>query len=179
VRKVVAYTLLSLDDVAEAPEQFFMDYWSDAVEANMASLIATQDAVILGRRSYDEWATFWPESNIEPFASFINGTAKYVATSRPLELEWANSTPIDGDLVASVRALQDRSCGDIGIHASISIVQALLGAGVVDELALAIAPVIVGSGRRLLDEVPFLRLELVRSSTSPSGVLMASYRVVR
>ena len=61
-----------------------------------AALIATQDAVILGRRSYDEWAQFWPGSEIEPFASFINAVPKYVATSTPLECEWDNSHVIDG-----------------------------------------------------------------------------------
>ena len=57
----------------------------------MAAVIATQDAVILGRRSYDEWARFWPESDIEPFATFINAVAKYVVTSTPLDREWANA----------------------------------------------------------------------------------------
>ena len=69
----------------------------------MPPLIAKQDAVILGRRSYDEWAAYWPGSDIEPFASFINGVAKYVATSTPLDGSWTNSTAIDGDLVDLVR----------------------------------------------------------------------------
>jgi len=79
-RKVVAYELLSLDGVAEHPDEFFVD-WDDEMEANLSAVIATQDAVILGRRSYDEWAGYWPGSNIEPFATFINGVAKHVATS--------------------------------------------------------------------------------------------------
>ena len=70
-RKVVAYELLSLDGVAEDPDRF-MTAWDDAMEANLASVIAGQDAVILGRRSYDEWARFWPGSEIEPFASFLS-----------------------------------------------------------------------------------------------------------
>ena len=80
VRKVVAYELLSLDGVAEKPDGFFAD-WDDAMEANLGAVIAAQDSVILGRRSYEEWAEFWPGSDIEPFATFINGVAKYVATS--------------------------------------------------------------------------------------------------
>src|SRR4051812_27628863 len=64
MRKVVAYVLLSLDGVAEAPDEFFADYWDDAIDAKLGELIATQDDVILGRRSYDEWAAFWPGSDI-------------------------------------------------------------------------------------------------------------------
>lgn len=178
MRKVVAFAFLSLDGVAEGPDRFFTD-WDDVVDASGDALIATQDAVILGRRSYDEWAEFWPDSDIEPFATFINGVAKYVATSAPLEREWANTIVIDGDLVEFVRDLKDRPGGDIGVHASISVVQALLAAGVVDELRLAIAPSIVGSGRRLLDGLPAIRLESIRSLATPSGYLLADYRPIQ
>ena len=120
MRKVVAYELLSLDGVAEEPDGF-ITAWDDAMDANLAAVIAAQDAVILGRRSYDEWAEFWPGSEIEPFATFINAVPKYVATSTPLVREWANARAIDGELVEFVRDLKDRSGGDIGVHASISV----------------------------------------------------------
>ena len=125
MRKVVAYELLSLDGVAEAPDEFFAD-WDDAMEANLGEVIASQDSVILGRRSYDEWAGFWPGSDVEPFATFINGVAKYVATSTPLDRTWANTTVIDDDLVEFVRDLKNQPGADIGVHASISVAQALL-----------------------------------------------------
>jgi dihydrofolate reductase len=83
VRKIVVYELLSVDGVAEDPDSFFG--WDDAMDANLDAVIATQDAVILGRRTYTEWAQFWPSSQIEPFATFINGVTKYVATSTPLD----------------------------------------------------------------------------------------------
>lgn len=178
MRKVVAYELLSLDGVAEEPDVFLTE-WDPALQANLTAVIAAQDAVILGRRSYDEWAGFWPTSDIEPFATFINGVTKYVATSTPLEREWTNSTVIDGDLVGFVRDLKEQPGGDIGVHASISVVQTLLDAGAVDELRLVIAPTIVGSGRRLLDGVPTIRLESLHAETSPKGWLLADYRVVR
>ena len=174
VRKVVAYELLSLDGVAEEPDGFVAD-WDEAMEANLGAVIAAQDSVILGRRSYEEWASFWPGSDIEPFATFINGVAKYVATSTPLDRDWANTTVIDGDLAGFVRELRNRPGADIGVHASISVVQALLAAGVVDELRLVIAPMIAGSGRRLLDGLPAIRLESIRSTTSPTGYLLADY----
>jgi dihydrofolate reductase len=177
VRKVVVYELLSLDGVAEKPDGFFAD-WDDAMEANLDGVIATQDSVILGRRSYDEWAEFWPSSDIEPFATFINGVAKYVVTSRPLDRNWANSTAVDGELVEFVRNLRDQPGADIGVHASISVAQDLLAAGVVDELRLVIAPTIAGRGRKLIDGVPATRLETIRSATSPTGYLLVDYRVI-
>jgi dihydrofolate reductase len=176
VRKVVAYELMSLDGVAEEPDAFIAD-WDDAMEANLAAVIATQDSVILGRRSYEEWAEFWPGSDIEPFATFINGVAKYVATSTPLDRTWAHAAVVEGDLIEFVRELKSRAGGDIGVHASISVAQALLAANLVDELRLVIAPAIAGSGRRLLDGVPASRLESIRSTTSPTGHLLVDYRV--
>jgi dihydrofolate reductase len=109
-----------------APNSFFG--WDDAVDAKFPELIATQDAVILGRRSYNEWAQFWPSSQIEPFATFINGVEKYVATSTPLDQEWANSTVVDGGLVEFVRDLKHQPGRDVGVHGSISVAQALLAA---------------------------------------------------
>jgi dihydrofolate reductase len=178
MRKVVVYELVSLDGVAEDPDGFFAD-WDDAMEANLAAVIAAQDAVILGRRSYNEWADFWPGSEIEPFATFINGVAKYVMTSAPLDREWANASVVDGGLVEFVRDLKKGPGGDIGVHASISVAQTLLAADVVDELRLVIAPRIAGSGRRLLDGLPSLRLETIRGTTSPTGYLLVDYRLIR
>jgi dihydrofolate reductase len=176
VRRVVAYELLSLDGVAERPEGFIAE-WDEEMEAHLDSVIEGQDAVILGRHSYEEWAAFWPSSDIEPFATFINGVAKYVATSTPLDGAWANAAVVDGELVDFVRDLRHRPGADIGVHASISVTRELLAAGVVDELRLVIAPMIVGSGRRLLDGLPAIRLESIRSTRSPTGSLLVDYRV--
>ena len=178
MRKIVVYELLSLDGVAEDPDSFF-DNWDDAMGANLAAVIATQDAVILGRRSYTEWAQYWPNSEIQPFAAFIDGVTKYVATSTPLDRDWANATALDGGLVEFVQDLKQQQGGDVGVHASISVAQALLAAGVVDELRLVIAPRIAGRGRRLLDGLPSISLESLRGEVSPSGYLLADYRVIR
>jgi dihydrofolate reductase len=178
VRKIVVYELLSIDGVAEDPDKFITQ-WDDAMDANLAAVIGTQDAVVLGRRSYTEWADFWPSSQIEPFATFINGVTKYVATSTPLDRDWANATVVDGGLVEFVRDLQQQDGGDVGVHASISVARALLAGGVVDELKLVIAPKIAGGGRRLLDGLPSIQLESIRGATSPAGYLLADYRVIR
>ncbi len=176
MRRVVVYELLSLDGVAERPDEFFTE-WDEAMDANLDAVIAAQDAVILGRTSYNEWAEFWPTATIEPFATFINGVSKYVATSTPLDRDWPNATAIDGDLVEFVRALKDQPGDDIGVHASISVAQSLLAGGVVDELRLVVAPQIVGHGRRLLDGLPAARLEVMRTVGTPSGHILADYRL--
>ena len=177
LRKVVVYELLSLDGVAEAPETFFG--WDDGLDAELGSVIADQDAVILGRRTFDEWASFWPSSEIEPFAAFINGVVKHVATSTPLGADWANASVIDGELVDFVRDLRQRAGGDIGIHGSISVAQTLLRAGVVDELTLVTGPMPAGSGRRLLDGLRPMQLQPIRTYVSPKGYMQAQVRVMR
>ncbi|MGC4936830.1 dihydrofolate reductase family protein [Kribbella sp. DT2] len=178
-RKVVGAYFVTLDGVAEAADRF-ITAWDDEVDARGTELIATQDTVILGRRTYDEWVGYWPTSDVEPFASFVNAAPKFVATSTPLAGEWANTSVIDGDLVEFVKALKSKPGGDIGVHGSISITQALLAAGLVDDLQLVIAPTVAPTSgdRRLLDNLPAIQLETVNSSMSPSGYLLVTYRVL-
>lgn len=177
MRQVIAYELVSLDGVAEDPDKFITT-WDEEMDANLARVITSQDAVILGRRSYDEWSAFWPTATIEPFATFINGVEKHVATSSPLAGSWNNTTVVDGDLMSFVRQLKGTTGGDIGVHASISVTQALLAAGLIDEIRLVVAPVIAAGGRRLFDNVPEARLECVRSVASSSGHQLLDYRVL-
>jgi dihydrofolate reductase len=178
VRKVVVYEFITLDGVAEDVARYFTEFDDEAVDAFGAATIETQDAVILGRRSYDEWVTFWPTSTIEPFASFINAVPKYVATSTPLEAEWANSTPVDvGGLVDFVRNLKRQAGGDIGVHASIIVAQTLLKAGVVDELRLIVAPAIAGDGRKLFDGLPAIPLSPISGEITKDGFLLLAYRI--
>lgn len=177
MRKIVVYELVSLDGVAEDPDAFIPD-WDAAMDANLGVVIGAQDAVLLGRRSYDEWSRYWPASDIQPFADFINGVTKYVATSAPLAPHWPGAEPIEGDLVEFARQLKAGDGGDIGVHASISVAQALLAGGVVDELRLVIAPGVARSGRRLLEGVPALRFETLSAEVSPSGYLLVGYRVL-
>jgi dihydrofolate reductase len=178
VRTLVVFELVSLDGVAEAPDTFITE-WDEAMDANLADVIADQDAVILGRRSYDDWAQYWPGSDVEPFSTFINGVAKYVATSTALTREWHDTAVIEGDLVEFVRVLKSGPGGTIGVHASISLTQTLLAAGVVDEVRLVIAPRTAPGGRRLFDGTPQIELESIRCVTSPTGYLLADYRVGR
>ena len=177
MRNVVVYELLSIDGVAEAPETFFG--WDDSLDPHLGAVIGSQDAVILGRRTYDEWSRYWPGpgAEIQPFAPFINSVAKHIATSTPLDQDWRNARKIEGSLVDHVRELKQLPGGDIGVHGSISVAQSLLEAGLVDELKVVIGPMVAGTGRRLLDGMPSGLLELVDIASTPTGYLVVSYRV--
>jgi dihydrofolate reductase len=176
MRKVVAYELLSLDGVAEQPQEFVTEF-DDVMRENLGRVIAAQDAVLLGRRTYEDWAGFWPASDIEPFASFINGVQKFVVTSTRPEPPWEKTTVVEGGLAEFVTHLKRQSGGDIGVHGSISVAQSLLEAGLLDELRLVIAPALHMHGRRLFERGSAGRLSLTRSGTSPSGYLLVDYQV--
>jgi dihydrofolate reductase len=177
MRKLVGYLLLSADGVAESPEQFLFDF-DEELQEHLNAVIQTQDAVLLGRRMHDEWADFWPASDIEPFATFINTTPKYVATSTPLQAQWNKATAVEGSVRDFVEDLKAQPGGDIGVHGSIELTRSLFEAGVVDELRLVIAPVVAGRGRRLFGDGPDLRrLELLHVAATSSGALIVHYRV--
>jgi dihydrofolate reductase len=176
VRKVVAYELLSLDGVAEHPRDYITDF-DDAMQANLGRVIADQDAVLLGRRTWDEWAAFWPTSDIEPFASFINSVQKFVVTSTPPEPKWENTAVVEGVLAEFVNDLKRQPGGDIGVHGSISLTQTLLEESLIDELRLVIAPAVQMRGRRIFERAAQTRLTLSRSVTSPTGYLLLDYLV--
>jgi dihydrofolate reductase len=174
MRKVVLYELLSLDGVAERPESFFRDF-DDVMGENLRRVIAEQDVVLLGRRTYDDWAQYWPGSDIEPFASLINSVRKYVVTSGQLAKPWENSAVIDAPVSDFVSELKDREGGDIGVHGSLSLARTLLQDGLVDELRLVIAPAIAVAGRKLFDGVPPRRFQLTRNVSSPAGYLLLDF----
>lgn len=176
-RKVVASVLLSLDGVAEGLEDLFVGVDDEVLEGNLLRGIAAEDTVILGRRTFDQWAGFWPTSNVEPFASFINRVEKFVVTSSPLGKAWANTSVVNGPLPEFIRSLKEKAGGDIGVHGSIQLNQSLLEAGLIDELQLVVAPAIKVHGRKLFDQGSPRRLTLTRSVTSPNGFLILDFRV--
>jgi dihydrofolate reductase len=187
MRKVVQYTLTSLDGAVDDPRRYFpaskLDVASppvfDPVLADLeAGLIGRQDAVLLGRNMFDEWSAYWPTSDEQPFADFINGVKKYVVTSTPLATEWSNAEALVGPMADAVRELKAGAGGDIGVHGSITLAKSLLAAGLVDELHLAIGPVLDPTGPRLFDGLGDLRrLELLRATPTPGGAVWVTYRV--
>jgi len=176
-RKLVASELLSLDGVAEGLEDLFVGVEDEVIEENARRRIAAEDTVLLGRRTFDQGAGYWPTSDIEPFASFINRVEKFIVTSSPLGQTWANSAAVRGPLPEFVRSLKAKPGGDIGVHGSLQLTQSLLQAGLVDELQLVIAPALKFQGRRLFGQGTPRRLTLARSVISPNGFLVLDYRV--
>jgi dihydrofolate reductase len=188
VSDIVLYTLVSLDGATEDPHRYFPETGDGPgapvfdldLERHEAAMIARQGAVLLGRRTYDEWSRYWPTSDEQPFADFINAVPKYVVTSTPLTGEWRNARRVTGplaDVVAEVRAEAE---GDVGVHASISLAKALLAEGLVDELCLAVGRVLDPVGPRLFAELPERReLTLVEAAPTSSGSLWLRYRVNR
>ncbi|HEU5485835.1 MAG TPA: dihydrofolate reductase family protein [Microlunatus sp.] len=174
MRPVVLYALLSLDGVAESPDQFVFD-WDDPLDANLADVIDEQDAVLLGRQMYDEWSQHWPTSDMEPFAPFINRVQKYVFGNR-VTRDWAQTSVVQQPAEQFVASLKQTEGKAIGLHGSIALSRSLLRADLVDELRLAVFPATIGSGRRLFDETGLQRWQLTASDATPSGALVLHYR---
>jgi dihydrofolate reductase len=174
MRKVVLYQLLSLDGVAEEPSDWMVEA-DDALFENLRRVIGAQDAVLLGRGTYDYWVGYWPTSDNQPFADFINGTPKHVFTSSTPPETWSESTFVDAPAAGYVAELKQRPGGDIGIHGSISLARSLLEAQLIDELRLVIAPTVAGSGRRLFAGGDLHRFELLDVGRTETGALIAGY----
>ena len=183
VRKLVSHLLLTLDGIAvfnTAVVGEIMRLRDDEAEADFFKHLADEDAMLLGRLTYVEWAGFWPTSTIEPFASHINGVPKYVASSTLSAVPWGrktNASLLQGDLAIAIPKLKAMSGKNIGVHGSPTLVDALLHANLLDELRLEIYPVIAGTG------TPFFRtgraikqMDLVRSKVAKNGVAILTYR---
>jgi dihydrofolate reductase len=147
--------------------------------AALSRMLDEQDAVLLGRVTWSEWAGYWPTSTDEPFASWINGVPKHVAsTTLDTADAWANSTLIKGGLAEYVADLRERDGGTIGTAGSPTLVRSLIDLGLLDELTLMISPVVAGGGRRRLftDDGPTRTFELVEAQPTSSGTVIATYR---
>jgi dihydrofolate reductase len=180
MRKVVLYHLQSLDGVGEEPGDWMSD-GSPQLFENLGAVIATQDDVLLGRGTYDYWVGYWPKSDTEPFASFINRTRKHVFTSTTPSEDWPNSTIVDSSAVEYVADLKQGKGRDIGIHGSIELARSLLRADLVDELRLVVAPALANKGRKLFDGEDgggLRKLELLDSSHTDKGSLLLAYGFV-
>jgi dihydrofolate reductase len=181
MRKVIASLFSTLDGVVEAPNEWQFAF-DDEMGAAMSRTLEAQDAVLLGRVTYTEWAGYWPTSTDEPFASWINRTPKYVASTTLDSVdEWPNSTLIRGSVADFISELRQQDGGTVGTAGSPTLVRTLFDQGLLDELTLLIHPVVAGGGRKRLfaDDAALTKLELVESQPTSSGVLIATYRPVR
>jgi dihydrofolate reductase len=177
MRKVVAGLFISLDGVTESPDQWQFDNFDAEMGASMDSYITAVDTVLLGRVTYQEWASYWPTSTDEPFASHINNTPKYVVSTTLDKVEWKNSTLIKGSLSEAIARLKSQPGKNIGVEGSPTLVRSLLQNDLLDELTLMIHPVVVGKGKQLFKGGSDLkRLKLVNSQITSTGVAMLTYQ---
>ena len=129
MRKVYAGLFSTIDGVVEAPDQW-QTAFDDEMGAALSGMLAEQDAVLLGRATFSEWVNYWPTSTDEPFASWINGTPKYVAASTLDSVDgWSNSTLIKGSVADFVRELREQPGGTIGTAGSPTLVRSLIDLG--------------------------------------------------
>lgn len=190
MRKIIAIHHLSLDGVMQGPGGakedpshgfdrggWTMPYDEPVIGKTVMKMMNHKFDLLLGRHTYDIWTGYWPKHGDNPIGAALNRCVKYVATRRPRKLAWANSEHLDGDVVKKLRALKKSKGPEIHAWGSAELMQTLLAAGLVDEVRLWVYPVIVGKGKRLFDEgLPMHRLKLVRSQSTPSGILLNSYR---
>jgi dihydrofolate reductase len=180
MRKIVAWLISSLDGVVESPERWGSPYMNEEVNAEIGAGMAPAGSVLLGRRTYQEMAAYWPQQHGNPFADYLNHSTKYVVSTTLDTLEWANSRLVTGDLATELAALKQQPGEDLLVLGSPTLVRSLLREGLLEELTLNICPIVLGSGLRLFDETTdHLPLKLVESRSYGTGVLRVSYQPAR
>jgi dihydrofolate reductase len=186
--KIVVTEFMSLDGVVEDPggaEGYKHGGWSFEIsrgdEGDKFKLdeALASDALLLGRTTYEGFAEAWPQRDGE-FADKFNGMPKYVVSSTLRDPEWTNSTVVAGDLTEAVADIKAKHDGDIVVHGSAQLAQALLAQDLVDELRLMVFPVVLGSGKRLFDDDGDRKpLRLTDSTMVGDGVAILVYQPAR
>jgi dihydrofolate reductase len=177
MRKVSAGLFISLDGVVESPSEWAYPHLNDEAMGAINEGLPQADAILLGRRTYLEFAELWPGRE-GPMGDFLNGTPKHVVSGTLDTLEWGPATLLEGDLAEALAELKRQPGRNIQVPGSPRLVGSLLRDGLLDELALMAVPVVVGSGARLFDGIADrIDLELVESRAF-GDVLSTTYRTV-
>lgn len=191
MRKIVVLSFISLDGVMQAPggpeedpsSDFKFGGWTAPLNDEVSgSLMLKQMSepfdLLLGRKTYDIFAGYWPKQDPEhPVAKPFNAAIKYVVSASSPELTWENSELVDGDVVARIKELKQQDGPTLQVHGSGNMIQTLLQNDLVDELWLKTFPVTLGSGKKLFAEgTSPAAFELIDSQVTPSGVIFANYR---
>jgi dihydrofolate reductase len=190
MRKIIVAEFMSLDGVIQGPGgpeedpsgEFRLGGWQapftdDAIGQDIKDLHSQPFELLLGRRTYDIWAAYWPHvESGNPIADLFNTVAKHIATHRPDSLDWQNSHALKGNIADAVRALKDQNGDNLLTWGSGELVRQLLAAGLVDELRLQIYPVVLGPGKRLFgDNAEASSFTLSHSTITPGGVVITRY----
>lgn len=189
MRKLIVNTFLTLDGVMQAPggpEEdpsggfdhggWSVNYWDEAMGHFMDGVMGKPFDLVLGRKTYEIFAAYWPHATEEQGAKALNDATKSVASRTLDSLDWANSFLIEGDAAEGVAALKQQDGPELQVHGSSNLLQTLLRHNLVDEFNLWTFPVVVGSGKRLFaDGTPPSGLKLVDSTVSTTGVVIGTY----
>ncbi len=191
MRRIVVSEFVSLDGVIQAPGgpeedtsgSFKHGGWSfkfrdDQVPKYKLDELEASDALLLGRKTYEIFAAYWPKAKDVPgFANKMNSMAKHVVSTTLKKVDWNNSKLIKTNVAEEVRKLKQQPGMDILVYGSAKLVNTLLQHDLVDELRLMVHPVVLGSGRRLFDDhaETLKLLNLAESKTFPSGIVLLSY----
>ena len=190
MRNIIVITQVSLDGVMQAPggpEEdpsngfthggWAMPFVDDAAGQVIGEIIAGEFDLLLGRRTYDIWASYWPNQGDNPIGKAFNKATKYVVTHRPGQLGWKTSQPIGGDVVDEIRRLKASDGPALHLWGSSELLQTLIAAERVDEYRILIFPLVLGEGKRLFENgIPPRGLSLVATRSTPRGVLLNTYR---
>jgi dihydrofolate reductase len=189
MRKLLATTFMTLDGVMQAPggpEEdatghfpyggWSVPFWNDAIDEAMERVMGKPFDLVLGRRTYDIFAAYWPHASEEEGAGPLNSATKYVASRGRPALEWQNSVLLEGNAAEAVARLKDGDGPELQVHGSADLLQTLLRHRLVDEFHLITNPVVLGTGKRLFGEGTAPQtLRLVDSRTAGNGVLIGTY----
>ena len=184
MRKIRIFEHISLDGVIEHDDGYAYGAWSAPYRtpAGLALVIEAYGPsfdLLLGRRTYDIWAGFWPKAGKSPMADSLNAATKYVATHRPDNLSWGPAKDLGADIIEGVRGLKSKAGPDLVVSGSSTLTSVLLGQGLVDEVVLFVYPVLLGRGKRILsDKIDARELAFVSTKATPTGVLINTYRHV-
>jgi dihydrofolate reductase len=152
-------------------------YFDEAAGKIMDEQMTPPFDLLLGKKTYEIFSSYWPKHETNPIGEVLNKAHKYVVSDEPVDLTWKDSTLIDGDVVAKIKDLKNQDGPMLQVHGSSVLIQTLLKNDLVDELWLKIFPVTLGKGKRLFGDgtIP-AAFKLIKSETSPSGVIVASYK---
>ncbi|WP_109508178.1 dihydrofolate reductase family protein [Nocardioides speluncae] len=160
---------ISLDGVIESPETWHFQYFNDEMGAAVGELMAGNDATLIGRTTYDEFAAYWPSADPnDPMTATMNDARKYVVSDSLTEATWKNTTVISGDVAAQLTELKKDT--RLGTTGSAQLVSWMLEQGLVDELHLLVHPIVVGKGKKLFGDGETVPLKLVSATTFSTGV---------
>ncbi|MDB5004248.1 MAG: deaminase [Mucilaginibacter sp.] len=185
MREIRIFEHISLDGVIDHDQDYAYGAWTAPYRspAGLEAVIESQGTgfdLLLGRRTYDIWADYWPKAGNSPMADSLNLATKYVATHRPDSLKWGPVGDLGTDVIEGIRGLKSTDGPDLILWGSSTLTSVLLGEGLVDEVVLFVYPILLGRGKRFFsDSVDARELALVSTKTTPTGVLMNTYRYVR